>query len=122
MIAWRNGTQETLTVRNGLPCDGVSALVFDNQGDLWLYLQCGLVEVPKGEMQKWWQKPDTVVHFRMLDSLDGVRPGQASFDAAARSPDGRLWFVNTYALQVVDPAHLSRNSIPPPGAYRRNHR
>jgi signal transduction histidine kinase len=114
MIAWRNGTQETLTVRNGLPCDGVSALVFDNQGDLWLYLQCGLVEVPKGEMQKWWQKPDTVVHFRMLDSLDGVRPGQASFDAAARSPDGRLWFVNTYALQVVDPAHLSRNSIPPP--------
>jgi signal transduction histidine kinase len=114
MIAWRNGTQETLTVRNGLPCDGVSALVFDNQGDLWLYLQCGLVEVPKGEMQKWWQKPDTVVHFRMLDSLDGVRPGQASFDAAARSPDGRLWFVNTYALQVVDPAHLSGNSIPPP--------
>jgi signal transduction histidine kinase/ligand-binding sensor domain-containing protein len=114
MIAWRNGTQETLTVRNGLPCDGVSALVFDNQGDLWLYLQCGLVEVPKGEMQKWWQKPDTVVHFRMLDSLDGVRPGQAPFDAAARSPDGRLWFVNTYALQVVDPDHLSRNSIPPP--------
>jgi signal transduction histidine kinase len=65
-------------------------------------------------MQKWWQKPDTVVHFRMLDSLDGVRPGQAPFDAAARSPDGRLWFVNTYALQVVDPDHLSRNSIPPP--------
>ena len=114
VIAWRNGTQQTLTVQNGLPCDGVHALVFDNQGNLWLYLQCGLVEVPKTEMQKWWQKPDTVVHFRMLGSLDGVRPGQAPFDAAARSPDGRLWFANTYALQEVDPDHLSRNSIPPP--------
>jgi signal transduction histidine kinase/ligand-binding sensor domain-containing protein len=114
MIAWRNGTQQTLTVQNGLPCDGVHALVFDNQGNLWLYLQCGLVEVPKTEMQKWWQKPDAVVHFRLMDSLDGVRPGQAPFAAGARSPDGRLWFANTYALQVVDPNHLSRNSIPPP--------
>ena len=114
MIAWRNGTQQTLTVRNGLPCDGINALVFDNQGNLWLYSQCGLVEVPNGEMQKWWQKPDTVVPFRLMDSLDGVRPGWAPFDPAARSPDGRLWFVNTYVLQVVNPDHLSRNSIPPP--------
>jgi len=114
MIAWRKGTQQTLTVRNGLPCDGVNALVFDNQGDLWLYLQCGLVEVPSGEMQNWWQKPDTIVHVRTLDSLDGVRPGQAPFAAGARSPDGRLWFVNGFALQEVDPAHLSRNSIAPP--------
>jgi signal transduction histidine kinase len=114
LIAWRNGTQQTLTVQNGLPCDGVNALVFDNQGNLWLYSQCGLVEVPNGEMQKWWQKPDTVVHSRLLDSLDGVRPGRAPFVAAARSTDGRLWFVNEYALQVVDPDHLSRNSIPPP--------
>jgi signal transduction histidine kinase/streptogramin lyase len=114
LIAWRNGTQQTLTVRNGLPCDGINALVFDNQGNLWLYSQCGLIEVPKGEIQKWWQKPDTVVHFRLLDSLDGVRPGQAPFDAAARSPDGRLWFANGFALQVLDPDHLSRNSIPPP--------
>jgi signal transduction histidine kinase len=114
VIAWRNGIQQTLTVRNGLPCDAVDALVFDNEGDLWLYSQCGLVEVPKGEIQKWWEKPDTIVHFRILDSLDGVRPGQAPFAAAARSPDGRLWFVNEYALQVVDPAHLYMNSIPPP--------
>jgi signal transduction histidine kinase/ligand-binding sensor domain-containing protein len=114
MIAWRNGTQQTLTVRNGLPCDGINALVFDNQGNLWLYSQCGLVEVPNGEMQKWWQKPDTVVPFRLMDSLDGVRTGWAPFDPAARSPDGRLWFANTYVLQVVNPDQLSRNSIRPP--------
>ena len=114
MIAWRNGIQQTLTVRNGLPCDGINALVFDNQRNLWLYSQCGLVEVPNGEMQKWWQKPDAIVPFRLMDSLDGVRPGWAPFDPAARSPDGQLWFVNTYVLQVVNPDHLSRNSIRPP--------
>jgi ligand-binding sensor domain-containing protein len=37
LIGWKEGKQQTLTVRNGLPCDGVNTLVADNQGALWLY-------------------------------------------------------------------------------------
>ena len=43
LIAWKQGKQQTLTIRNGLPCENVYALIVDSQGDLWLYTQCGLV-------------------------------------------------------------------------------
>src|SRR5262249_47793298 len=45
IVGWRNGTLRTLTIRNGLPCDGVYAAIFDTQGALWLYTQCGLVRI-----------------------------------------------------------------------------
>jgi signal transduction histidine kinase len=36
------------------------------------------------------------------------------FVAAARSSDGRLWFVNGQSLQMIDPATLRRASVAPP--------
>jgi ligand-binding sensor domain-containing protein len=114
LIGWRRGKQLTLTVRNGLPCDIVYAFVSDGLGDLWLYTQCGLVEITHAELQNWWEHPDVVLRLRVFDVLDGVLPGRAPFAAAARSPDGRLWFANGYLLQMIDPDHLAENPIPPP--------
>jgi two-component sensor histidine kinase len=76
--------------------------------------ECGLVEIPNTELQKWWQNTDTIVQFDILNSLDGFRPDQVPFEGAARSPDGRLWFANGTVLQMVDPAHLSQNLLTPP--------
>jgi signal transduction histidine kinase len=41
-------------------------------------------------------------------------PGLAPFQGAARSVDGRLWFANGGGLQMLDPAHLVANVVPPP--------
>jgi len=54
------------------------------------------------------------VQLKILDVFDGVQPGRAPFEGAARSPDGRLWFANGDVLQMIDPGHLSRNALPPP--------
>jgi signal transduction histidine kinase len=51
---------------------------------------------------------------RIFDSIDGVQPGLAPFQGAALSPDGKLWFANESVLQVIDPDHLPRNTVPPP--------
>jgi signal transduction histidine kinase/ligand-binding sensor domain-containing protein len=114
VIGWNGGKQQTLTVRNGLPCNGANALVTDAQGALWLYLQCGLVEIARSELQRWWLQPDIRVHLRTYDVFDGVAPGLAPFQGAARSADGRLWFANDSALQMLDPAHSIANVVPPP--------
>jgi signal transduction histidine kinase/ligand-binding sensor domain-containing protein len=114
MIAWRDGRRQSLTVQNGLPCNGINSLIEDKHGNLWLSSVCGLVEILNTELQKWWQNPDTIVQFDKLDSLDGFRPDQVPFEGAARSPDGRLWFANGTVLQMIDPAHVPRNLIPPP--------
>jgi len=56
-----------------------------------------------------------VVRFKLLDAFDGVQPGLTPLKPqAARSPDGRLWFVNAQILQVLDPDHLQENEKPPP--------
>src|SRR5450432_223811 len=114
MIGLRQGQQLTMTVKNGLPCDGVYAFQFDDQSNLWLYMQCGLVEIGSVEMQKWWGRADTVVKFKLFDVFDGAQPALAPFNTSAKSRDGRLWFAAGVQLQMVDPAHVADNPIQPP--------
>lgn len=114
LIAWKNGQKQTLTTRNGLPCNWIHAFLTDNQGNLWLYAQCGLVRVANSELQKWWDQPDAVLQVKVWDAIDGAQPGHAPFNAAAKSKDGRLWFTNNISLQMVDPARMEQNSIIPP--------
>src|SRR5262249_28191515 len=100
VVGWRNGTLRTMTTQNGLPCDFVHAAIFDTQGALWLYTQCGLVRIASADLKRWWERADAVVDVRVFDALDGVRPGSASFGPkASRSPDGRLWFASDSVVQ-----------------------
>jgi signal transduction histidine kinase/ligand-binding sensor domain-containing protein len=114
LITWKNGKQQILTRRNGLPCDNVRAFIFDGQGDLWLYMQCGLVDVPSTELQKWFEHSDSRLQLRVFDEFDGVQPGWAPFNGAAKTSDGHLWFANGHVLQMVDPSHLAANALQPP--------
>ena len=115
VIGLHRGKTQILDTRNGLPCNSIYGSVFDAQNNLWLYTQCGLVELADQDLKKWWENPDATVNVRVLDGLDGVQSSYATFQpAAARTADGRLWFVNDSILQVVDPGHLPRNPTPPP--------
>jgi len=107
-------TMEVLGVRNGLPCANMSNFVFDADGDLWLYTHCGLIEVSQSEYQRWRDDPTSRIQAVIFDSSDGIRTHPPPFEGAARSGDGRLWFNNQDALQMVDPKHLHRNTTPPP--------
>jgi len=113
VVAWKNGKQQILSVQNGLPCNYVSGLISDDAGNLWLYAQCGLIEIPREQMQLWWEHGDSKLNLRMFDALDGFRPGLGHFNTSAKTPDGRLWFANGRVLQVVDPPHLSQTTVPP---------
>jgi signal transduction histidine kinase/ligand-binding sensor domain-containing protein len=114
VVAWKNGKGQILTVRNGLPCNAVHGVVTDKNGNLWLYTECGLIEIARDEVQRWWDHPDAVLQLKVLDVFDGAQGARASFNGAARSVDGKLWFVNGTVLQMVDPAHIGRNELAPP--------
>lgn len=113
VIAWKNGEKQTMNVQNGLPCNEIEDLITDDRGDLWLYANCGLIDIPQNELEKWWAKADSTLQFRMFDARDGAQAGFASFNGAAKTPDGRLWFVNGTALQTVDPANQISDVVPP---------
>jgi signal transduction histidine kinase/ligand-binding sensor domain-containing protein len=112
---WKDGERKNLTIRNGLPCDGIFALFKDQQGSLWLFSKCGIVTIDKSQLDNWWQHPDDLLSLKLLNTFEGVEPGLTSLKPqVAQSPDGRLWFVNGRILQMLDPNHLARNAIPPP--------
>jgi len=114
LVGWRSGKQATLTMQNGLPCEIAYDSILDAQGDLWIYMQCGLVEIKKADLQNWWDHPDAKLQPRLFDVFDGAQPGRAPFSGATRSPDGKLWFASGVVLQTIDPDHLALNSVLPP--------
>ena len=48
-------------------------------GAMWLYTQCGLVQVSEQELQKWWANDAAILRMRVFDSADGVQAGLAPF-------------------------------------------
>src|ERR1035438_8759526 len=74
LVGWQNGKVQSLTVRNGLPCDVIYALISDRKATLWLYAACGLIAIPNAELQRWWKSPDAMVNTRLLDVFDGAQP------------------------------------------------
>ena len=115
LVGWKDGTSHLLTSKNGLPCDSVIGIAWDNQNALWLYMECGLARMSKEDVDRWWRDDTAVFTPKVLNALDGVVGGGiANFNPIARTPDGRLWIANNSTLQVVDPGHLARNRVVPP--------
>jgi PAS domain S-box-containing protein len=112
LVERRGDSQYTL---DGLPCNRIFALVTDKHSDLWLYAECGLIEIKSDDLQRWREHPDLKVKFDLFDAFDGAQPFLPPFrPIATRSNDGRLWFANDTVAQMIDPDGLLRNPIPPP--------
>jgi len=112
LFGLRNGKSQRMTKRNGLPCNWVFSFVQNNEKQWWLYTECGIVELSDTELQRWWANPEAVIQTRIYDALDGARPLPPSFNSAAYSSDGRVWFVTGAVVQMVDPSKLSRKALP----------
>jgi len=114
----KDGLIATLTTANGLPCDSIHGSIQDNDRSLWLYTACGLVRMARSELNAWIADPRHRVATAALDAADGLRLralSPSSFSpVAARSRDGKLWFVTGDSVQVLDPRHLPYNDLPPP--------
>jgi hypothetical protein len=57
LIRWKDGRTETLTSKNGLPCDLIYSVIHDDHAKLWLYTKCGLIGIADSELQRWWRAP-----------------------------------------------------------------
>ncbi len=113
LFGLRQGKVQRMTTKNGLPCDGVLSFVQAKEKSWWLNMQCGIVEFSDSELRRWWANADTVIQTRFYDVLDGARPSaRPPFNSATTSPDGRVWFINSGVVQMVDPSSLSEKALP----------
>ncbi|MBV9771724.1 MAG: hypothetical protein JOZ32_19290 [Bryobacterales bacterium] len=119
----KNGRLDTLSSKNGLPCDSTNWTLEDNDHSFWLYMTCGLVRIPRTDLHVWAaaldkdKNPKVPVQAKSFDSSDGVRTLE-DYDFytphAAKSADGRLWFLPSDGVTLVDPRHLAFNRLAPP--------
>jgi PAS domain S-box-containing protein len=118
LVHWSNGQHTALGMKNGLPCESIYSAIKDDNGSLWLYARCGLLQIEASQVAKWEGSPTSPISARMFDAHDGAFPGlqAARQHISSKAPDGRLWFTNGVLVQVVDPKHLSRNEVMPPVA------
>jgi signal transduction histidine kinase/ligand-binding sensor domain-containing protein len=114
LVRLRQGKAQRMTTKNGLPCDAVYSFIEDRRKSWWLLTECGIVEFPDSELQRWWANPEAVVQTRLYDALDGARPGRFGIRSADVSPDGRVWFATGFVVQTVDPAKVSQKAHPAP--------
>ena len=112
LVGWRMGKVQRMTTKNGLPCNAVYSFIKDKQKSWWLLTDCGIVELPDSELQRWWANPEAVVQTRLYDALDGARPGAYGIKSTDVSSDGRVWFATGFVVQMVDPSRLSLKAPP----------
>jgi len=117
LYRWDHGKLNVMDSHNGLPCSDANAAIIDRSGSLWLEGRCGYFRISAADLANWTANPESKVTVSTLDSLDGADPGwneDRIQPNAARSPDGRLWFVGLRSLQMIDPERSYKNPTPPP--------
>jgi signal transduction histidine kinase/ligand-binding sensor domain-containing protein len=113
----KDGRVATLTSKNGLPCDTVNWAMEDDDRSFWLYTACGLVRIARPDLEAWVSDPKRTIQAAVFDSSDGVRSlvdGGHFNPQVAKTRDGKLWFLPSDGVSVVDPRHLPFNKLPPP--------
>src|SRR5262249_15077555 len=86
-------------------------------------MACGLVRIARSQLDAWvaaggdGRVANLAIQTTVFDNSDGFRSRATDFGfspRAARSSDGKLWFVSINGAMVVDPRHLPFNNLPPP--------
>ncbi|HKN20012.1 MAG TPA: two-component regulator propeller domain-containing protein [Terracidiphilus sp.] len=112
LVGVRQGKMQRMTTKNGLPCNFVTSFIQDREKRWWLYTDCGIVELPDSELQRWWTNPQAIVQTHVYDELDGAQAGRPDYNSAALSSDGRVWFASGVWVQMVDPSRVSQKALP----------
>jgi signal transduction histidine kinase/ligand-binding sensor domain-containing protein len=116
-MLYRDGRFVALHGARGERFRGMSGIVRLPGGDLWLHGADGIYHVGADALAQWMRDPGRPVDFERFDALDGLRghaPQLRPLPSLLRAPDGTLWFSTGHAIAAVDPAHVYRNTVPPP--------
>jgi len=97
----------------------VTGIVHASDGSLWLNEQRGIVRIAPSDVSQLATDPRHAVLPDVFDFLDGL-PGAPQIEfrcsTAIQATDGKLWFATDNGLAWIDPAHIDKNTVPPPVA------
>jgi signal transduction histidine kinase/ligand-binding sensor domain-containing protein len=116
-VAWLDGA----TMRPLLPAGeerlrGVSGMVADRQGGLWLHGAAGLIHLTSSALAQFWRAPEQPLPWEVFNHEDGLRGTSAKIrplPSIALGADGNIYYATLEGVGWLDPAHIRRNPAAP---------
>ena len=116
LAAMEDGRVHPVRIAGREPLAGVSGIVADGAGNLWLNTVLGIVRLPAEELAQAIADPARAVaaeRFDFHDGLDGAPAQLRPVPTAVAADDGKLWFATNNSVVWIDPAHIRRNALAP---------
>ena len=95
---------------------GVSGIVADSAGNVWLNSAQGVVLLPAAEIAAALADEHHPISAERFDYLDGIEGAPAQLrpvPTAVADDDGSLWFATNAGIVRIDPLRIPRNQTPP---------
>ena len=106
----------SLTRAQGFP-GSVKSLVEDKRGVLWVGIGTGIIRLEKAQFLDAARRGDVrKLRYRFFNAADGVAgiPIAEGTCTGVRAADGRIWFVTSGGLTIVDPDRVGPPPVMPP--------
>ena len=113
----KNGQWGALTHEQGLPDDSISDIRPDETGNLWIGSASGIFRISRKQLVQFTTGEIGSVNCLQLGSGDGLGTWEilgGYQPIACRTADGRLWYVTSVGLAMVNPQVIQPNELPPP--------
>jgi signal transduction histidine kinase/ligand-binding sensor domain-containing protein len=99
----------TLDSARGLPAPPIAEVIDDDAGDLWVGIWFfGFIRLSRDELTRAIEEPGFRLHYPVYNTAAGTAglPDRLNSVSAAKDSGGRLWFVTSRGLTIVDPRML----------------
>ena len=105
---FQDGQFSTLRRTDAFPADSVAGIVDDVSGALWLGTGSGIIRILRDDFDRAVTNQTTWIRHSFYDTSDGLAGTPRWFGkrTAARASDGRLWFVTSGGVTILDPKVL----------------
>ncbi len=110
LASLQNGQWTHYSTLKGLASNSISYIIEDDEGNLWIGSNAGLMRIPKSSGGL------NLAALRTFGQSDGLPTRECSIGsepAACRTSDGRLWFPTAKGLVSVNPADFRPDTQPP---------
>jgi len=114
---FKHGRFANFTIGDGLPSNTIGSLIEDDQDNLWLGSNRGIIRVRRQGLNAYADGDRRPVDWRVFGLSDGLTTvgctggGQP---ASWKAHDGKLWFATIKGAAVVDTNRVPSNPYPPP--------
>lgn len=98
-----------------LPIHSLMSIVTDDRGALWIGSGAGVLQMNRDDFDALAADPGVAPRFRTFTRSDGVAGTPVAVGlnlGSLRARDGRLWFVTTRGVTVLDPHVLEAHTTP----------